>query len=230
VLRATVFAVQPGSAVVSAWATVAAPWQAEAYRQEVACCGANAFRADAFFDGLGEVAVVRAEVVSSSAASPPPRAVLVSELGDAKSSLGDAKSSLGDAKSSLGDAKSSLGDAKSSLGDAESSLGDAKSSLGDTESSLGDAKSSLGALFLTLTLPFCLTGTHVIESGAGGLTPEVDTPFPSNRPRMRPADSITAEYHTTRTTCLYISLTMRGEVGAGAERFGGGWWWWRRRQ
>ena len=43
-------------------------------------------------------------------------AVLVSFLGDAKSSLGDAESSLGAAKSSLGDAKSSLGDAESLLG------------------------------------------------------------------------------------------------------------------
>lgn len=75
VLRTTVYALQPGSVVVRAWATVATPWQAETYRREMECCGANAFRADAFFDPLGAVTVLDAVVASTSAASPPPRSV-----------------------------------------------------------------------------------------------------------------------------------------------------------
>lgn len=74
-LRTTVYALLPGSVVLRAWVTVATPWQAETYRREMECCGANAFRADAFYDPLGAVTVLDAVVVSTSAASPPPRSV-----------------------------------------------------------------------------------------------------------------------------------------------------------
>jgi hypothetical protein len=75
VLRTTVYALQPGSVVVRAWATVATPWHAETYRREMECCGANAFRADAYYDPFGAVTVLDAVVASTSAASPPPRSV-----------------------------------------------------------------------------------------------------------------------------------------------------------
>jgi hypothetical protein len=47
----------------------------------------------------------------------------------------------------------------------------------------------------TLPLPLSLRSTERARVDLVGLTREVETPLPSNHPRMRPADAIPVEYH-----------------------------------